>query len=114
MWRLDPSPVHSDRDPVTVPSKIISAFVTSSSKVGGITVVARAAGSASAASERRIKERNNFITGYLVIDSKKRNGRRKRENVRSSAHGNLRIEIEHFDERDTRCAVYAPDDRGII
>src|SRR3954451_17179474 len=82
MWRLDPSPVHSDRDTVTVPSKIVSAFVTSSSNVGGMTVVARVTGSASGTSKRRIRERSNFITGYLVIDSEKRDGRRKRDNVR--------------------------------
>src|SRR6266446_540808 len=71
MWRSEPWPAHSERIVVVVPSKIVSALVTSSSNVGGITVVARAEGRASSTKQhRRKRERSGFIKALsLVIDS---------------------------------------------
>src|ERR1051326_5095680 len=97
MWRFAPSPVPSERRPETGPSKIVSAFVTSSSKVGGITVVARTAWDETATRKARTRERKTFIKSF--------------RNVRMVIS---RVEVVYLHEGNTGTTVHAADNRSII
>src|SRR5687768_15374744 len=68
MWRLAPSPIHSDFRAVTVPSKIISASLTRRSKVGGITVVAPLGATERARQATNRKERSSFISRIFWLE----------------------------------------------
>src|SRR5205085_9712442 len=69
MCRSAPPPIQSEREEVTVPWKINSASLTSWSKVGGITVVARALARVSPTHNIRKRGRRGSSCDALVAGS---------------------------------------------
>src|SRR5436305_8777781 len=111
MWRCPPSPTYCDFTSVTVPWKINSASCTSWSKVGGMTVVARAVLSASAAVTAMKSGRNVFIRRRFLRDFRNRKSSHEFRKNLTQLSGS--VEIVDLDEANSGEAVHAAHDRGV-
>src|SRR5207302_1425712 len=106
MERCAPSPTHCERTSVTTPWKMTWARLTSSSNVGGMTVVPWRALAPIKAVRRRKGQGNFFIRGSI-------NTQKLGQKIARSVHSS-RIEIVNFHQSNACCVVYSANDRRVI